>query len=105
MSSNYQTSVDCSLCAAEMARPFALSWGGGLLRGEKRGLFVCMCCFFSLQHPSYQKNHTDRVCAAEAVATATGERAAIEATQSMGGRLHIVIAHSILRCVMIDFGN
>lgn len=28
---------------------------GWLLRGEKRGLFVCMCCFFSLQHPSYQK--------------------------------------------------
>lgn len=61
--------------------------------------------FFFSSAPQLSKNHTDRVCAAEAVATATGERAAIEATQSMGGRLHIVIAHSILRCVMIDFGN
>lgn len=37
---------------------------------------VCVCVFSSII-----KNLTDRGCAAEAVATATGERAAAEAAQ------------------------
>lgn len=56
MSSNYQTSVDCSLCAAEMARPFALSWGGmAAKRREEGAVCVYVFFFFFLQHPSYQK--------------------------------------------------
>lgn len=84
MSSNYQTSVDCSLCAAEMARPFALSWGGMAAQRREEGAVCVYVLFFFPSAPQLSKNHTDRVCAAEAVATATGERAAIEATQSVG---------------------
>lgn len=36
---------------------------------------MCVC------FPALSKNLTDRVCAAEAVATATGERAAAKAAQ------------------------
>lgn len=50
-----------------------------LFRAEGVGeMCVCVCVFHH-----YQKNLTDRVCAAEAVATATGERAAARAAQYM----------------------
>lgn len=44
-----------------------------------------MCVYVFSLIISVIKNHTGRVCAAEAVTKATGERAALEATQSTGG--------------------
>lgn len=63
-------------CTREIDRPRAAH------RGKEGAVCVCV---FSPHHLSYQKNHTSRVCAAEAVAKATGERAALGATRSMGG--------------------
>lgn len=59
-----------SVCWGDL--PFLMT----LFRGEGGG--ECVCVFSSII-----KNLTDRVCAAEAVATATGERAAAKAVQYM----------------------
>lgn len=89
-----------------MDRPFPLSWREERRKEEEEEEgAVCMCGFPPPLSISVIKNHTGRVRAAEAVATATGERAALEATQSTGGKLHIVFAHEIQRCVMTDFCN
>lgn len=74
--------------------------------GERRRRRGCDCvCVFPPFSISVIKNHTGRVCAAEAVTKATGEEDALEATQSKGGKLHIVFAHEIKRCTRAHFGN
>lgn len=72
--------------------------GGVSEEGGEEGGRVCVCFFF-LQHLSYQKSHRPSVrCRSRCHGNwrgeeRRGERASLKATQSTGGKLHIVFAH------------